>query len=159
MSLPVSILSLSGEFCFCNNGGSGSLPLDSDGNCSIPCVGNLALTCGSITHVQVYDATSPIEITVDASPKVVATGDTVVVTTNVQTNNVNYNVRVDYGDDAGVTDYIGFPSSHNFSRTYHMAGEYSVMAYANSEDLSLIVSWCSCCFRYLKLCLLFNRAR
>ena len=116
------------------------MPLEAEGNCSTPCVGDTGQTCGSTTHVQAFEATSPIDITVDASPKVVQAGDTVTVNTHVQTSSSSYNVRMDYGDDAGKSVYISSAANPDLSRTYYMAGEYSITAYANSADLSLTVS-------------------
>lgn len=103
------------------------------------CVGDLVSTCGSIAHVQVYSASSPVEIIIDANPKIVATGDTVDFTASVETGNPAYNIRIDYGDDAGKTDYMNSATVPDLSRTYHMAGEYSISAFANSLDLSLTV--------------------
>lgn len=128
-----------GSFCFCSHEAPGvQLSLDADAKCSTPCEGNAADTCGSLTHIRVFTAASPITVSIDAAPKIVPVATPVTLTTDVLPTGSGFELRVDFDDNAGLTSYasngIGL-----LNRKYYQAGEYEIFSYATDTTFTLAV--------------------
>ena len=105
------------------------LTLDSASKCSTPCDANPAQTCGSDTHVDIFDAVKPVKSRLGVSQRIVSIGNAVTFTPNVVTDASGWQMRMDYDDGAGYSSYVPSPASSLLSRSFYMAGDYSVGAF------------------------------
>ena len=129
--------------CLCGNVAPASADpvlVEEPSKCTVPCVGDGTQTCGSVTHVQLYDAIKPVTSTLAVSKKIVQIGEAVTFTPNVVTAGSGYQMRMDYGDGAGLSSYAANPGSSLLTRSFYQAGEYSIGAYLTDSEKALPVS-------------------
>ena len=141
--LCMKLLNISGDMCLCGNtapaAANPALALEPS-KCTLPCDGNAAQTCGSETHVQLYDAIKPVTSSLAVSKSIVTVGEAVTFSPNVETSGVGWQIRMDYADGAGFSNYDPSPGTNLLTRTFYQAGKYSVGAYLTDSEQKLAVS-------------------
>ena len=130
-------MNISGDMCLCGDTG----PLDVDpvlalepSKCTVPCDGDATQTCGSATHVEIYEAVKPVTSMLAAVKNVVQIGETVSLLPNVETAASDWQMRIDYDDGAGPTSYAASPATGLLTRSFRQAGRYSIGAYLTDKD-------------------------
>ena len=126
---------ITGYMCMCGlvPPSSTTLVLDLPSKCSMPCDADPTQTCGSQTHVDVFDAVKPVKSRLAVSQKVVSIGQAVTFTPNVVTTG-SWQMRMDYDDGAGYSSYVPSPANSLLTRSFYMAGDYSIGAFLTDTD-------------------------
>ena len=103
------------------------------------CPGDPGQKCGSDAYVNVYKTPISMSHTIDAVPKIVDSGDTVILGAVVEPPSIAFDLRLDYNNFAGLTEYHenGTGILHH---VYAKAGQYEIQSYITDTGNLLPVS-------------------
>ncbi|KAL4239324.1 hypothetical protein ACF0H5_000141 [Mactra antiquata] len=125
-----------GRFCLCAESQPPLTMTNDPGGCDTPCSGDPKHTCGSLTHVEVFESPVPLTATLTASKDLIPVSMPSVFNLVVEPATQAFLMKVDYDDNAGETDYTSNVTTM-MTKHYHLAGDYDIRGYVTNTAKTL----------------------
>jgi hypothetical protein len=110
-----------------------------DTKCTSPCPGDPGQSCGSAAYVNVYKTPIAVTHTMNAAPKIAASGNAITLTPVTEPYGIGFDMRINYDDKAGKTEYAE-NGTGILGHVFAMASQYRILSFVTDVGNLLPVS-------------------